>query len=319
MVIGVRGIVASATTAVVVWGSGHLRRRTHWRLRPPWRRPRSRPAPPSSPDGRPRDGPASTPASSPRPRAAGACTANFVFTQGDRVFLGQAAHCAGTGEATETDGCSSATRPLGTEVTIHGSDGRDRTGGMVYSSWVAMQADDETDPDVCAYNDFALVELSSGDAADVNPSMPFFGGPTGVHEGTLQAGSAVLGYGNSTTRLGTEALRPKAGSVVSSPAGASATRCTRSAPASPATPAAATSTERRRGRRGALDAEPRAAAGQQRHDEPAEGAGGTRRPRVRRPPARARHRAVHPEPGGAPAAFAGSRPVRSRRRGRACR
>ena len=86
------------------------------------------------------------------------------------MFLGQAAHCAGTGEATETDGCSSGTGPLGTEVTIHGSDGRDRTGGMVYSSWVAMQAGDETDPDACAYNDFALVELSSGDAADVNPS-----------------------------------------------------------------------------------------------------------------------------------------------------
>ena len=99
------------------------------------------------------------------------------------MFLGQAAHCAGTGEATETDGCSSATGPVGTEVTIHGSDGRDRTGTMVYSSWVAMQADDETDPDACAYNDFALVELSPGDAADVNPSMPFFGGPKGLHEG----------------------------------------------------------------------------------------------------------------------------------------
>ena len=75
------------------------------------------------------------------------------------------------------------------------------------------------DPNACAYNDFALVELSSGDAADVNPSTPFFGGPTGLHEGTLPGGSAVLGYGNSTTRLGTEALRPKAGSVVSSSAG----------------------------------------------------------------------------------------------------
>jgi hypothetical protein len=149
----------------------------------------------------------------------GACTANFVFTQGDRVFLGQAAHCAGTGEATETDGCSSATRPLGTEVTVRGSDGRDRTGAMVYSSWVAMQEAGETDPDTCAYNDFALVELSSGDAADVNPSMPFFGGPTGLHEGRLRAGSTVLGYGNSSTRLGVEALRPKAGSVVTSAAG----------------------------------------------------------------------------------------------------
>src|ERR1700754_300014 len=37
----------------------------------------------------------------------GSCTANFVFTDGDRVLLGQAAHCAGTGDATETDGCDS--------------------------------------------------------------------------------------------------------------------------------------------------------------------------------------------------------------------
>ncbi len=35
------------------------------------------------------------------------CTSNFVFQEGTTVFLGQAAHCSGTGEATETDGCSS--------------------------------------------------------------------------------------------------------------------------------------------------------------------------------------------------------------------
>jgi hypothetical protein len=218
MVIGVRGIVASATTAVVV-GLGALAA------------PNALAAPASLEEAPVEAGSPVVTGWAPAGRAAihpgvvtetaggGACTANFVFTQGDRVFLGQAAHCAGTGEATETDGCSSDTGPLGTEVTIHGSDGRDRTGGMVYSSWVAMQAGDETDPDACAYNDFALVELSSGDAADVNPSTPFFGGPTGLHEGTLPVGSAVLGYGNSTTRLGTEALRPKAGSVVSNSAG----------------------------------------------------------------------------------------------------
>jgi hypothetical protein len=148
----------------------------------------------------------------------GSCTANFVFTDGGRVLLGQAAHCAGTGEATETDGCDSGTAPLDTPVTIHGSDGRDRTGTMVYSSWVAMQADDETDPDLCAYNDFALVELSGADADDVNPSVPFFGGPTGLSDGDLPAGARVLTYGNSTVRMGVEALRPKAG-VSAGPAG----------------------------------------------------------------------------------------------------
>ena len=30
------------------------------------------------------------------------CTANFVFTSGGATYLGQAAHCSGTGTATET-------------------------------------------------------------------------------------------------------------------------------------------------------------------------------------------------------------------------
>ncbi|MCW2567634.1 MAG: hypothetical protein JWN54_1731, partial [Mycobacterium sp.] len=39
------------------------------------------------------------------------------FTGGDgTVYLGQAAHCAGTGAATETNGCTAASRPLGTPV-----------------------------------------------------------------------------------------------------------------------------------------------------------------------------------------------------------
>ena len=119
MVIGVRGMVASAPTAVVV-GLGAFAAPPR---SPHRRRPGSRPARPSSRDGRPPAAPPCTRASSPTPPVAGTCTANFVFTEGDRVFLGQAAHCAGTGEATETDGCSSATGPLGTEVAIQGSDG----------------------------------------------------------------------------------------------------------------------------------------------------------------------------------------------------
>ena len=59
--------------------------------------------------------------------------------RGDRRFLGQAAHCAGTGVATETDGCASGTRPLGTAVTIDAADGSRRTGRLAYSSWITMQ------------------------------------------------------------------------------------------------------------------------------------------------------------------------------------
>ena len=106
---------------------------------------------------------------------------------------------------------------------------------MVYSSWVAMQADGETDPDICAYNDFALVELSAGDAADGQPERSVLRRPDGPRtRASCAPVTSVLGYGNSTTRHGVEALRPKAGSVVTATsAGVSATRCTRVSPGIP--------------------------------------------------------------------------------------
>ncbi|WP_219415547.1 serine protease [Pseudonocardia nigra] len=141
----------------------------------------------------------------------GACTTNFVFTGGERAFIGQAAHCAGTGDATETDGCDSGTAPLGTRVTIKAADGTDRFGTLAYSSWVTMQGNGESDPDICAYNDFALVEIDPADVADVNPSVPFFGGPAGIDTDGLVPGETLFSYGNSPLRLGVEELSPKVG------------------------------------------------------------------------------------------------------------
>jgi hypothetical protein len=64
------------------------------------------------------------------------CTANFVFQEGTEVYLGQAAHCSGTGGQTETNGCSSGSLPLGTPVEVTGAS---RPGTLVYNSWLAMQ------------------------------------------------------------------------------------------------------------------------------------------------------------------------------------
>ncbi|MDN5916736.1 MAG: serine protease [Pseudonocardia sp.] len=158
---------------------------------------------------------------------AGLCTSGFVFTSGEKVLLGQAAHCGGTGADTETDGCTSATVPTGTPVTVRATDGgtgEGITGTMVYSSWVAMQQDGEKDPDTCAYNDLALVELPADAAARTNPSVPFFGGPAGVHDGGLAPGAAVFGLGNPVgaaersaggTSVGTatRTLRPRVGTA----------------------------------------------------------------------------------------------------------
>jgi len=142
--------------------------------------------------------------------AGGQCTANFVYTGGADTFIGQAAHCAGTGAATETDGCDAQSLPLGTPVTVTGAT---RPGTLAYSSWIAMQQAGETDPDACAYNDFALVRLDPADVARVNPSVPRFGGPTGLG-GPSATGDVVYSYGNSSLRLGITQLSPKQGVVV---------------------------------------------------------------------------------------------------------
>ena len=137
----------------------------------------------------------------------GQCTANFVFFDATDIYIGQAAHCAGTGGATETDGCDSGSLPLGTPVEI---DGASAPGTLAYSSWLTMQQGPRPDANTCAYNDFALVKLDPADHDSVNPSIPFFGGPVSVGA-TSSLGSKVYSYGNSGLRFGISTLSPKEG------------------------------------------------------------------------------------------------------------
>jgi hypothetical protein len=140
----------------------------------------------------------------------GQCTSNFVFQDASNVYIGQAAHCSSTGAQTDTDGCTSGSLPVGTPVDI---DGASHPGTLVYNSWLTMQAKGETNPDTCAYNDLALVKIDPADVGNVNPSVPGFGGPTGV--GTVgDLGSTVYTYGNSSLRLGITKLSPKQGTVI---------------------------------------------------------------------------------------------------------
>ena len=137
------------------------------------------------------------------------CTANFVFFDASNtVYIGQAAHCSGTGGATETNGCDSGSLPIGTPVQVGGAS---QPGTMVYNSWLAMQAAGETNPDTCAFNDLALIRLNPADFGKVNPSIPFWGGPSGIDtNGTVQ-GENVYSYGNSSLRGGVSQLSPKQG------------------------------------------------------------------------------------------------------------
>src|SRR5918995_5130399 len=136
------------------------------------------------------------------------CTSNFVFYDAaNNVYVGQAAHCSGTGGATETNGCDSGSLPNGTPVEIENAT---QPGTMVYNSWIAMQQAGETNAEACDFNDFALVRVHPADAGSVNPTIPFWGGPTGMTDGVTDL-SKVLSYGNSSLRLGLDPLKPKEG------------------------------------------------------------------------------------------------------------
>jgi hypothetical protein len=146
------------------------------------------------------------------------CTGNFVFSDSaGNTYVGYAAHCAGLGEATDTNGCLNESVPLGTAVTFNEggsviSEGTQvGSGTLVYSSWRTMRAQGESDANTCAYNDFALVKVSAGDVGKVNPSIPFWGGPTGIDTDGTAAGDRVWSYGNSSLRGGITQLSPKTG------------------------------------------------------------------------------------------------------------
>jgi hypothetical protein len=146
------------------------------------------------------------------------CTANFVFSDGaGNTYVGYAAHCAGTGAATDINGCDTQSLPLGTKVTFNeGGSLVDEgtqvgTGTLAYSSWLSMQRADETNANACDYNDLALVKVDAKDVADVNPSIPFWGGPTGINTGGTQAGDELYTYGNSSLRGGVSVLSPHVG------------------------------------------------------------------------------------------------------------
>jgi len=148
---------------------------------------------------------------------AGQCTANFVYTDASgNVYLGQAAHCSSTGSNTETNGCSTKSLPLGSP--IYAGDlvnGGIQTGTLIgtlaYNSWIAMQQAHETNAATCAYNDLALIKIAAGQAANVNPTVPFWGGPNGLAAGAAPLAERVFTYGNSILRGGVSVLSPKTG------------------------------------------------------------------------------------------------------------
>ncbi len=145
------------------------------------------------------------------------CTANFVFTDSSgNVYLGQAAHCSSTGGNTATNGCNTKSLPLGTpiyagDLANGGVQNGTKIGTLAYNSWIAMQNAHETDADTCAYNDLALIKIDPSQVGNVNPTVPFWGGPNGLASGATSLGGTVYSYGNSILRGGVSLLSPKTG------------------------------------------------------------------------------------------------------------
>ena len=146
------------------------------------------------------------------------CTGNFVFTDRvGRVYVGYASHCAGKGAATDTNGCNTRSHPLGTrvrfadEATVATNGTTVGHGTLVYSSWIKMHRRNTQNRAACEANDFALVRVDRKDRRKVNPSIPVWGGPTGLSIAGAPAGTRVYSWGHSSLRPG-DAASPKEGS-----------------------------------------------------------------------------------------------------------
>lgn len=110
------------------------------------------------------------------------CTMNFVFGSADQYYIGTAGHCTERGD----------------EVTIVAAP------GVLMNIGTTVKSVDNGIGD-----DFALVEIRPEMAEHVNPSMTYFGGPTG--EGSPEPGDIVEHAGHGLV-IGTGGT-PRAGVV----------------------------------------------------------------------------------------------------------
>ena len=108
------------------------------------------------------------------------CTANFIYSDGTDTYIGQAAHCSGTGAATETDGCARA-------VAARRHAGRGHRRLAARDAWSTTRGSRcrraaRPIPTPAPTTTSRSIKLDPADVAVTNPSVPGFGGPTGHGE-----------------------------------------------------------------------------------------------------------------------------------------
>ena len=128
------------------------------------------------------------------------CTANFVWSQGGRLYLGAAGHCflPGDKKATHGPGADYDASGVTVQVCVENCEGNFRTdllvGTLVTLGRVAYARQTDATGEEDVGNDFGVVEIPEAAAHLVRPEMPVWGGPAGVDE--LEPGSFGCHYGN---------------------------------------------------------------------------------------------------------------------------
>jgi hypothetical protein len=154
----------------------------------------------------------------------GSCTSNFLYAANSAtVYIGVAAHCFSEDTNSGTDPCKARNEALGFDgITIENAR---HPGTLAYSSWAAMQQNGEqSGSDLCALNDFALVQIHADDLANVHPAAIGFGGPKALFVGLAAVGDTVYSYGQSPAHGGVNDLEKKRGRITQVVAGGLAYR-----------------------------------------------------------------------------------------------
>ena len=113
------------------------------------------------------------------------------------VYVGYAAHCAGKGEATDTNGCDQASVPLGTKVTFTNDGNLDST----------LALSESADSSGFAAGDLKLVISQSG------VTTPLYTGDFGGQDNAVKMDLGALNVGRSTTVTFTVSMPTTAGNV----------------------------------------------------------------------------------------------------------
>jgi hypothetical protein len=143
------------------------------------------------------------------------CTANFVWADGRKLYLGAAGHCFLPAAMKSTHGPGADYDPSGVEVSVcvNNCDGNFRSmtlvGELVLLGRVAYARQTDALGEEQVGHDFGVVEIPDEFAPQVRRAMPVFGGPTGVD--TLDTGELGCHFGHGLVVGETFATKARVG------------------------------------------------------------------------------------------------------------